>query len=225
MSTRYAGYPRAKRSASQLRSYAQADYAKATKFLCFALHAIPDSGLLATLPWNKELAYAPQWTKRGVASLPANASAIAYLMPRSISLLPLPKAIAMDDAPYAIAYDFALASQHSPAGEHYVPVASYYGFTIATLPSHDWLRALSFAKASRPSEALLYADRALLSLATLYPQRIALVEKTERKFQKLLSLYLDQIDQPEGATAFSLALRAAGKAIGILSAGAIGSEP
>lgn len=197
------------------------DYTRATKFLCFALHAIPNDDLLASQPWHSVGAYAPNWVKPRLNSVTSEAACVAFLLPRSLALLPLPTVIEADDAPYAIAYDFALASASKADGESYLPIAKYYGFTIATLPSHDWRRAKSFASLSLYNEALLFADRAILNLATLYPERIDAIEKTQLRFSKLLSLYCDQSTTPEGQLAANMAMNLALKCITTLSDGRI----
>jgi hypothetical protein len=218
---RYSRYNRAF-AKPKTQKLTKQDHAKAAKYLCFALHDIPSSDLLATQPWHLESSYMPSWVVPKLNKVDSGATCMVYLHPKTVALLPLPDSLDSQDAPYAIGYSFAIAQQNNLInGEHYVEVGKYYGFTIATLPSHDWKRALSFASLNRPSDALLHADRAIVSLATLFPERLEEVEKPFARFEKLVRLYVDQSDQPEGMLSFNLALKQALKCINVLSDGRI----
>ena len=197
-------------------------YASAQKHLCFALHSIPEPSFLDQLSYYDVGKYSPSWAKPKLTNVEKGNTCIAYLLPRTISLLPLPSLIASEDAPYAIAYDFAL-QQTCEDGEHYSPIARYYGFTIATLPSHDWRRALSFSALGDYNSALSYADRALVSLATARPSGITpSVEKAASRFSKLTNLFIDEPSQPEGQLAAQRAMQSALKCLAELSEGRIG---
>ena len=213
--------PRFHATRKHQRQATKADYASAQKHLCFALHSIPEPSLLDSLSYWETGKYSPSWAKAKLNSVEKGNTCIAYLLPHTISLLPLPSLITSEDAPYALAYDFAL-QQSTEDGESYTAVAHYYGYTIATLPSHDWRRASSFAALGDYNSALTYADRAIVALASARPGLISsAVEKQSSRFSKLTNLYIDQQSMPEGQLAAQRALQSALKCLTELSEGRI----
>lgn len=185
----------------------------AKSYLCVALHALPDNDLLASYSDSRSVGrYSTSWLKRGLRYVASGATCIAQLQKRNLALLPMPQSIEALDAPYSIGYDFYFTQLANNGKENYIAIARYYGFVIATLPSHDWRRSLAFATVSRSSEALMYADRTILSLCQLRPEAItASLEKSYSRFAKLLALYLDQAATPEGQLAARRALEVAHK--------------
>ena len=202
--------------------------ATAQQYMCYALHAIPDDALLAERisPYDYG-SYTPQWAKPALHFVPASATCVAYMLPASLALLPMPLALDASMAPYAIAYEFVLSRS-----DGYCPVAQFYGFTIATLPAHDIMRAKAFA-ARLPDEALCYADRALLSQYRIVSQKTSFsekendVEKTYRRYTKLRDTWTaraqqsrhDALHDPESLLTHARAIEQALKCYSLLTQG------
>ena len=188
------------------------DLISARHFMCFAIHAVPDEALLSRIAWHKVGVYSPSWTKQGIRRIEKGNTCVAYLLRKSLSLLPLPQEIAADSAAYALGYDFFFDNQEKENdGELFIQISRWQGFVIATLPSHDWKRALSFQEIDRPSEALLYADRAIVNLASLKSDAtLQRMEKNYKRFEKCRDLFIDQNSTPEGFLAFQFAMKQAG---------------
>jgi hypothetical protein len=182
----------------------------AQTFMCFALHNLPSEELLSqcTKPWQiGNYTFRVLNGKRN-ATVAAGDTCIIRLSRSVVEIMPLPSAIHNDNAPYAIAYDFYLRSAIAEKTQdsngvaiYYNTVANYYGFTIATLPEHDWRRACSAMALHQRENALLHADRAIVALA----EHLGITDQQEKiygRYLKLMNLYIDQPDQPEGLLAF-----------------------
>lgn len=185
-------------------------------FLCFALHSLPNEALLAEhTEANKIGNYTfKRMGQRGQRKrnvINQGECCIIRLERKAIEILPLPPAIQADNAPYALAYNFYFATQQAATQDtddttnvslqYYNIVANCYGFSIATLPSHDMRRAMSAKTLNQRENALIYADRAFISVAehSTFGRE---VERAYDKYQKLLNLYIDQSQQPEGLLAY-----------------------
>jgi hypothetical protein len=183
--------------------------------MCFAMHALPDQQLLdAHVDYRRHGVYSIKWIKRQLRFVPAGNTCAVWLTGRELSMLPLPKQLDSTDAPYGIAYDFWLRESNS--SEHYTTIAAFYGFVVVTLPSHDMQRSSMFASLGNPTDALLHADRALLSLA----QHTTITNDVERlytRFAKLRNLAIDQHSTPEGLLASQRALASAQKCYALLT--------
>ena len=191
-----------------------------TAFLAYAMHQIPDDHLLShamqSVRWSRRaaalLAYQPTWLSENAAILKgkrAKALSLAendpclVILNSSCLFMPMQRHFVSDDMPYGLCYSFYL----SQLKEHYAIVASYNGFSLVTLPRQDFKRSLRAQNQSKPADALLYLDRAIISLADHAPHVSSELERQYGKFAKLRNLFIDQFDSPEGKLAFERAMQ------------------
>lgn len=179
------------------------------------MHSLPDSQLL-----SDNVSYRKLWNyqfhiinRNGNIAKPKKDFAIAKDSPLmavingQLALLPLDAYASSDEMPYALAYSFYPSRYVN--NEHYSVVGQFYGFSILTLPEHDWKRALRLQD-SNPSESLLYSDRCLMSLLERDEIQITKpLEKSLSMFDKLRNLYIDQYDTHEGILAAKRAMEQA----------------
>jgi hypothetical protein len=187
----------------------------AETFLCFSMHKLPDEALL-----RNNVSYRKLWNyqfqvlnrngnlgkpKKGFVVEPG--TPLLVTINGALALLPLDKYITSNDVPYALAYNF-VPRLGGEEYKNYCVVSEFYGFSILTLPEHDWKRAMGLASKS-PAEALLYSDRCLLALANNASEISASAEKAYMRFAKLRNLYIDQVDTHEGRLAANRAMEQA----------------